>query len=179
MAGSDKGSNTKTFQIRDVYVEAITAYQMAANKMKKSYKDFFDDNIQIYCREILQKKPESNVPAKSDDIETMLDDKFNLIAKVIEEQRANDKENRREELDILVKENAELKKLISDISNNNEKQRLEEQQKREEEKKNREEEEKLLRKENAELKDLLNKTLEAVEKLKDEKSKSFFKKIFS
>ena len=175
MANQEKSSSTKTFQIRDVFVEAITAYQMAASKRKKSYKDFFDEDIQFYCRELLQKKPESNKPAKADDLETILDDKFKHIAKVIEEQRENDNKTRKEELKLLRDENDELKKLINDISNNNEK----EKEKREEDKKGRVEVESLLRKENAELKDLLNKTLEAVENLKDEKSKSFFKKLFS
>ncbi len=126
-------SGTELLQVRNASIEAVAAFKKAAKKNGKNYKRFFDEDIHAYCRGIL-KKSESK-PAKPEDLETILDEKFEQFSKLMEEKREKEYENRGEEMQKLTTENAELK-------------------------------------------ELLNKTLAAVENLKDEKSKSFLKKIF-
>ena len=159
-------TDTKLFQIRGASIEAINAFQKAASKSGKKYIQFFDEDIQSFCKGLLKKS--EHKPAKPEDLATILDGKFEQFAKLMDEKNVIEKEGREEELKLLREENAELKDLIERISNANEEQiEIRESEMQE------------LKAKNTEMTDILNKTLNAIEDLKDEKSKSFFKKLFS
>ncbi len=125
ITNSDKSNTsiktTKTYQIKDVAIESISFFQKAAGKTNKSYKEFFESDIQEFCMDILKKS--GSKPARQEDLETLMDEKFKILSdqfkKMTDSQseRVGDQKKLLEQITNLTEENKNLKQTNIELKN--------------------------------------------------------------